>query len=841
VKSLVPKLSPEDQKTNARMMGILIKKLAERGLAADFGTMGAILQADAEAPFRFLLNTKAVKEARLLVTEKNKPEDPHDHNFLCEHPLRALQALTERDDTGFPLGTQETWEAMGKSNPQTQRPKKSWKACVEEAAHKEGVSLTKKEKEAWCLLALYQKVLGRIRQSSFLTGAQEIVCGTGDPISSGTWERKRIAQALAKILDKTREDLDPETLEAISAEALKDLCVILWKGTEDNLLCALRTGQTKRAPFRFLRKVEETFKEATQRSQALAKKASLRHDKEFAGTKEDPVPLSPAGFGAIISEILQGSNEGGAQVEYTPGEGGPEEGEHKIHILLDGEILTTIEGHPVHCEGIWHRSHLLEFLKLDSDWPAALKDKEGWPKVIRASDHLDFEDQIKEQEEFLKENAKEPEVLREIVKTHETREGRTSLIKWEKCHVSLAAPETKLEEMLYQSNRLLQNPEALRLQAIHQLQEAEEALTEEAILREESALRVSIAKGWTLQWEDDLIRPYRTPEGFAESPQDWWRNWERDVAGMNIEISLGQQAAKLLKGVMSGRARDAGTTGAILRRLGSYESPMYWVKKDFFRAAHETDLPDDLKFTDFEWPLPCGILFLEEGCLEVDGNPVGSITFAYAEDKNAGGGALYLPTPEPTEPLHNLITSADIIGKGHAVYVAGSFTKLDSTISAACAPNPQQAAIDGLIDRLSEQSGEDWDGKEIRPVRMGAKELARELPAIVAKLNLALASRPSALTINAEQEEKPEAKGKKLPFGIWEPNFIGQGYRIVREYEEKEGAPNRGGTKLPTHFRRGHVRNQAHGPAMSLRKILWIEPIIVGLASRREQRQEKGW
>ena len=35
------------------------------------------------------------------------------------------------------------------------------------------------------------------------------------------------------------------------------------------------------------------------------------------------------------------------------------------------------------------------------------------------------------------------------------------------------------------------------------------------------------------------------------------------------------------------------------------------------------------------------------------------------------------------------------------------------------------------------------------------------------------------------------------------------------------------GHTMPIHMRAGHVRNQAHGPGMKLRKLVWIEPVLV--------------
>jgi hypothetical protein len=65
------------------------------------------------------------------------------------------------------------------------------------------------------------------------------------------------------------------------------------------------------------------------------------------------------------------------------------------------------------------------------------------------------------------------------------------------------------------------------------------------------------------------------------------------------------------------------------------------------------------------------------------------------------------------------------------------------------------------------------------------------------------------------------------------------GYRKVRYIggEFSAAASNTGGGQVSPHWRRGHWRSQAHGPQMSLRKLIWLKPTrVLGGAVSEEPR-----
>lgn len=67
---------------------------------------------------------------------------------------------------------------------------------------------------------------------------------------------------------------------------------------------------------------------------------------------------------------------------------------------------------------------------------------------------------------------------------------------------------------------------------------------------------------------------------------------------------------------------------------------------------------------------------------------------------------------------------------------------------------------------------------------------------------------------------------KKSNSEIWSPNIIGRKYRVKRpEGYEPNGEH---GTKR-MHWRRGHFRQQQYGKGLTETKIIWLEPMLVGV------------
>ena len=87
---------------------------------------------------------------------------------------------------------------------------------------------------------------------------------------------------------------------------------------------------------------------------------------------------------------------------------------------------------------------------------------------------------------------------------------------------------------------------------------------------------------------------------------------------------------------------------------------------------------------------------------------------------------------------------------------------------------------------------------------------------------------PENLKKRSESEDKKTAAKaiSKLASMGYNPVYIGGG-RVAEQREVTGISAHHHG--VATHWRRGHWRNQAYGPGMALRKLLWIMPVLVGV------------
>jgi hypothetical protein len=74
-------------------------------------------------------------------------------------------------------------------------------------------------------------------------------------------------------------------------------------------------------------------------------------------------------------------------------------------------------------------------------------------------------------------------------------------------------------------------------------------------------------------------------------------------------------------------------------------------------------------------------------------------------------------------------------------------------------------------------------------------------------------------------KEKQRAQSKLTSLGFVPVHICGQRFFEPR-VAQTSGNPISG--SVATHWRRGHWRNQSHGPARSLRKLIWVMPVLVG-------------
>jgi hypothetical protein len=101
------------------------------------------------------------------------------------------------------------------------------------------------------------------------------------------------------------------------------------------------------------------------------------------------------------------------------------------------------------------------------------------------------------------------------------------------------------------------------------------------------------------------------------------------------------------------------------------------------------------------------------------------------------------------------------------------------------------------------------------------------LTTLVLKLLLFMLARPNDVQHGSiARVVKQRRTGSPIEF--WHPNVMGRNYVTAREMSAGTHASPR------LHWRRGHFRNQRHGPGFSLVKTIWIEPVLVAPSENKQ-------
>lgn len=228
--------------------------------------------------------------------------------------------------------------------------------------------------------------------------------------------------------------------------------------------------------------------------------------------------------------------------------------------------------------------------------------------------------------------------------------------------------------------------------------------------------------------------------------------------------------------------------------LVDYDVPIYFVDEHFVRALAATSLPEGVKVKDIAWPLPalCFALPLQftRECL---GRDVGfvSLTRADAGDHfckkyppaikvtNSHSQAcvfttLFDPEGGPTD-YFAVLSNEDYVDRNDFQYMDFS-------------------SFAGPFKREPEEKEKD-DQKFIT-----------NLSSLVVKLLMAMMVRP-AVVVRGHAKKKIHCGNGKIE--MWDPHWIGRGYRIIRQ--QATGTPEGTHASPRLHFRPGHYAHQFIG------------------------------
>jgi len=296
------------------------------------------------------------------------------------------------------------------------------------------------------------------------------------------------------------------------------------------------------------------------------------------------------------------------------------------------------------------------------------------------------------------------------------------------------------------------------------------------------------------EWRLALLEPRKlVPPGGYHTPKCV-------AAGLNCILKINELKTDIE------RLPTEVTAQAIVYRIINHRVPVYYVAEDFIRAVAATELPHDFTLADLHWPMPAMVI----------GFPLRFMR------EYLGRETCYVYSSEFDEGKHRcrFLPASPAIAMPKAKVAFYWYACLEGRLESFVSSFWKEDRVDEIIQKYSYT---DFTGAEAPKVQED-KERCDLISALMFKLLVVLNTRPSLVEPATCIRRACSRKGK-LRSELWSANIIGAQYRVLRE-----NTPPTGTHASPRlHWRRGHLRNQAHGPGRTLRKLAWIEPTLVGM------------
>ena len=253
------------------------------------------------------------------------------------------------------------------------------------------------------------------------------------------------------------------------------------------------------------------------------------------------------------------------------------------------------------------------------------------------------------------------------------------------------------------------------------------------------------------------------------------------------------------------------TAQAVAYRIVNLRVPVYYLAEQFIRAVAATDLPHDFTFADLNWPMPAMVV----------GFPVKFLS-EYVGKETCYIFVARFPKGEHSCPF---FPAAPTVVMPHAkislFWYACSAGRLESFVSSFW-------ENDRLDEAILKYGYVDYTFGDTTKVETD-KVACDRLSVLIFKLLVVLNTRPSLVETGTRLRAACTRRGK-MRSELWSPNIIGRNYRVVHERTTRLGTH----ASPRLHWRRGHLRNQAHGQGRTLRKLIWVEPVLVGMNESTE-------
>lgn len=270
----------------------------------------------------------------------------------------------------------------------------------------------------------------------------------------------------------------------------------------------------------------------------------------------------------------------------------------------------------------------------------------------------------------------------------------------------------------------------------------------------------------------------------------------------------------------------------ICTRMDAYHQaiegvPTFFVGNEFCQAVQNTQPPEDFKFSDLKWPRNSMLFVLPDTFVRSQFKyavPFISVSRVepgdYPNARQPDWDVYMARSIHVPEARINFRFTCFYANQSPCDYT-GTYP-LDLQVSQiADAPFADASYMEEALWHIEHTVPEDGPKDEEED-----KQLQCAVISFATKLMLALTARPEMVTEGTCVRPARIRRGVVTKDELWSPNMIGW------EYRAKHSVPQGGTHASPRmHWRRGHMRNQVHGEGRALRKLMWIEPMLVSSAS----------
>lgn len=315
----------------------------------------------------------------------------------------------------------------------------------------------------------------------------------------------------------------------------------------------------------------------------------------------------------------------------------------------------------------------------------------------------------------------------------------------------------------------------------------DDAATLNAYLSQHDGLREASSWGAVLE-----PRRVQSPAGF--------HSVKCVASGLFLLLANSRLRERLGKPLIPSAITAHGIAYEVIRR----QVPLYFVREEFLRAVMATDLPTDFTLDDLHWPLPGLVLAFPPHVMR---EFVGRETcFVYAANCDAGEH----PAPAGVGGPAVVLPRSKVGWFWFAMGPHGLETFVTSFFR------------DERVDQVITRNGyTDYTGIKASMDIADDHAATDRVSTLMLKLLVVLNTRPGFVETGGCVRPEKRKHGRIKQHALWSPNLIGWHYVQSKTVDGTHAKPR-------MHWRRGHVRNQPHGPGRTLRRLIWVEPVLVG-------------